>query len=81
MTAMTVGELKTNFSEVLELVQSGETVQVLYGRAKKPVAKIIPVHEADTLPKRQIGILKDKAKFTIASDFKLMSTEEFLGLE
>ena len=41
MTQMTVGELKAQFSEVLEKVKQGETVQILYGRNKKPVAQIV----------------------------------------
>ena len=31
---MTVGELKAQFSDVLEKVKQGETVQILYGRNK-----------------------------------------------
>ena len=79
MVAMTVGELKANFSEVLTQVQQGEVVQVLYGRAKKPVALITPIKEE--LPPRKIGILEGKATITIGEDFKFKSLEEFLGLE
>jgi prevent-host-death family protein len=80
MDAMTVGELKANFSEVLDRVQEGETVQVLFGQAKRPVAKIVPVSEG--LPeKRPIGLLRGKARFNISPDFKFKTTEEFLGLE
>lgn len=81
MVAMTVGELKANFSEVLDRVQAGETVQVLYGRSKKPVAKITPIDAKKELPKRRIGLLEGKASFEIGPDFKFKSTEEFLGLE
>jgi antitoxin (DNA-binding transcriptional repressor) of toxin-antitoxin stability system len=31
---MTVGELKARFSEVLEDVQKGETIEVIFGRSK-----------------------------------------------
>ena len=79
MNAMTVGELKANFSEVLDCVQQGQTVQVLYGRAKKPVAIISPVAE-ESPAYRSMGPLKGKAKFCFAEDFKFASTEEFLGL-
>jgi antitoxin (DNA-binding transcriptional repressor) of toxin-antitoxin stability system len=34
MKAYTVGELKARFSEVLSQVKNGESVEVLYGRAK-----------------------------------------------
>ena len=79
MGAMTVGELKANFSEVLTKVQQGEEIQVLYGRAKKPVARLVPLKEE--LPPRKIGILKGKIKYTIGEDFKFKSEEEFLGLK
>ena len=38
---MAVGELKAQFSTV----QKGQKVDILYGRAKKPVATIIPYQE------------------------------------
>ena len=79
MVSMTVGELKANFSEVLAKVQQGEEFQVLYGRAKKPVARLVPMEEE--LPPRKIGILEGKASYTIGDDFKFKSEEEFLGLE
>jgi len=78
MNMMTVGELKTHFSQVLDHVQTGEKVQILYGRAKKPVAQIIPITEE--LPERPIGLHEGKMKFHIAEDFKFRTTEEFLGL-
>ena len=79
MVAMTVGELKADFSEVLNKVQQGEEVHVLYGRAKKPVARIVPFEKE--LPPRKIGILEGKATITIGEDFKFKSVEEFLGIE
>jgi antitoxin (DNA-binding transcriptional repressor) of toxin-antitoxin stability system len=44
MPAMTVGEIKRHFSEVLDKVQSGTEYQILYGRAKKPIARIVPIY-------------------------------------
>ena len=79
MAAMPIGELKARFSEVLDLVQEGESMTILRGRAKKPVARIVPI--MDELPsKRPVGLLRDSAKITIPDDFKFESTEEFLGL-
>ena len=78
MEAMAVGELKTNFSEVLEKVKQGQKVGILYGRAKKPVAMIVPYVE-EKKGKRKIGILDGKATFKIIGDGKI-SEEEFLGL-
>ena len=79
MDDMTVGALKTHFSEVLERVQDGESVTVLYGRTKKPVAKLVPLDYGLT-EKRPIGLYEGKMKFHITDDFKFRTTEEFLGL-
>ncbi len=35
MQAISVGELKANFSEVLKKVQAGEEIAILYGKRKK----------------------------------------------
>ena len=78
MEAMAVGELKTNFSEVLEKVKQGQKVGILYGRAKKPVAMIVPYQE-EKKGKRKIGILDGIATVKIIGDGKI-SEEEFLGL-
>ena len=77
MKAMTVGELKSRFSEVLQEVQYGHKVGILYGRAKKPVALITPYKEEQG--KRKIGILDGKASFKQAGDGKI-TMEEFLGV-
>jgi prevent-host-death family protein len=45
MQGMTIGDFKTHFSEVLKKVQQGESIQVLYGRAKTPVAVLGPVEQ------------------------------------
>ncbi|HBT94598.1 MAG TPA: prevent-host-death protein [Coriobacteriia bacterium] len=78
MDAMTVGELKANFSTVLDKVQAGETVEVLFGQARKPVAKIVPV-SAGLPEKRPLGLLRGKATIEFAPDFKFSSVEDFLG--
>jgi antitoxin (DNA-binding transcriptional repressor) of toxin-antitoxin stability system len=75
---MSVGELKTNFSEVLKRVQAGEEIGIAYGKNKKIVARLVPKN-IEMKQKRKIGILNGKVKITFAKDFK-MSTEEFLGL-
>ena len=42
MKAMLVGDLKANFSEVLEEAWHGEKVGILYDTVKKPVAMLVP---------------------------------------
>ena len=73
---MTVGEFKSNFSEVLEQVKSGISIAVTYGRKKEIVGYFLPESQ-HVQPKRKLGILEGKAKATFNEGFKI-SEEEFL---
>ena len=77
MTQMTVGEFKAKFSEVLKLVKKGEEVEILYGRAKEPIARLVSPHvkQRGCL----LGALEGKASFTMSEDWKV-TPEELLGL-
>jgi antitoxin (DNA-binding transcriptional repressor) of toxin-antitoxin stability system len=77
MKALTVGEVKTHFSELLGLVRKGERIQILYGKAKRPVAMLVPLEEVKG--ERELGFMEGKATFQIQGDGKI-SEEEFLGL-
>jgi antitoxin (DNA-binding transcriptional repressor) of toxin-antitoxin stability system len=77
MKALTVAEVKTNFSDVLSRVKSGENVKILYGKSKKPVAMIIPIENMNS--PRKIGIMEGKAMFKINGNGKI-SEKEFLGI-
>jgi antitoxin (DNA-binding transcriptional repressor) of toxin-antitoxin stability system len=81
MKSLPVGEFKAQFSEVLELIQQGESVGVLYGKSKKPVAKLVPMNGSDLKKagKRKLGLLEGKMKIVFAPDFK-MTEEEFINL-
>lgn len=81
MKSLPVGEFKAQFSEVLELIQQGESVGVLYGKSKKPVAKLVPMNGAkpNKTGKRKLGLLNGKMKVVFAPDFK-MTEEEFVNL-
>ena len=78
MTQMSVGEFKANFSEVLERIKVGEEVEVLYGRSKKPIAKLVPFK-----PKKQekclLGALEGIATFEMSDDWE-MTYEELINL-
>ena len=78
MKAMAVGELKTHFSQILDEVKHGKKVGILYGRAKKPVAMIVPYYE-DKKTERKIGILDGKVSIKFRDDFA-MTTEELCSL-
>jgi len=74
MKAMAVGELKANFSEILEEVKNGKKVGILYGRAKTPIAMIVP-YSKEKKTRRKIGILDGKVKIEFRDDFKMTSEE------
>lgn len=79
MKSLPVGELKAQFSEVLEQVRNGETVEILYGKKKTPVARIVPINGAKAKKKRKIGIMDGKIDIVFADNFK-MTDEELLDL-
>jgi len=79
MKSLPVGELKAQFSEVLEKVQQGESFEIVYGKKKKPVARIVPVNGLKGRKKRRLGLLEGKMKVVFADDFK-MTEEEFINL-
>lgn len=79
MKTLPVGEIKAQFSEVLEKVKQGETFGILYGKKKKPVAMIVPYIDSEEKKERKVGILDGKVKITFSDDFKI-TEEELLGL-
>lgn len=80
MKTMPVGEIKAQFSEILEKVKHGESFGIIYGRKRKPIAMIVPYTEEATSKERKIGLLDGKVDIKFSVDFK-MTEEEFLGLK
>ncbi len=80
MKTLPVGEVKAQLSEILEKVKQGESVGILYGKKKRPIAMIVPYLDSEKKKERKIGILDGKVKITFADNFK-MTEEEFLGLK
>lgn len=78
MKTLPVGELKAQFSEVLEKVKKGESFGILYGRQKKPVAMIVPYAETESKKARKIGLFDGKVVIRISEDFEI-TEEELLG--
>jgi len=78
MKTLPVGELKAQFSEVLEKVKQGESYGILYGRQKKPVAMIVPYADEKTKKARKIGLYDGKVTIRISEDFEI-SEEDLLG--
>jgi len=79
MKTMAVGEIKTHFSQILGEVKSGKKVGILFGRAKKPIAMIVPYRE-ENKGERKIGLLDGKVKIEFMKDFN-MTTEELCGMD
>lgn len=79
MIQMTVGELKAQFSDVLDKVEQGETVEILYGRAKKPVAQIVPM-EKPKKKRRILGTYAHLGPINEVDDGKI-TIEEFFGVK
>jgi antitoxin (DNA-binding transcriptional repressor) of toxin-antitoxin stability system len=77
MKTYSVGELKTKFSAVMDMVRRGEEVAVSYGRKKEKVAVIVPYERAFPARERTLGILKGKATCVIRKGFD-MTDEELL---
>ena len=78
MKTMTVGEFKTNFSDVVKEVKAGEKFAVTSGKKKEIVGYFVS-EISEKNEKRKLGILEGKATMVIHPDFK-MTEEEFLGL-
>ena len=77
MRILTIGELKTHFSEVLEQVKQGETIVISYGRKKEKVAALIPYCQLEPAKPRSLGLLEGRAHCNISDSFSV-SDEELL---
>ena len=77
MKKMSVGEFKTNFSQVIEEVKSGEKIAVTFGKKKEVIGYFIPEIQK-TVIKRKLGVLEGKATIIFHDNFK-MTDDEFLN--
>ena len=78
MEQMTVADFKSRFSEVVAKVANGESIQILYGRSRRPIA-VLSAYTADTYGKRTIGTFDGIASVSETDGGKI-TEEEFLGL-
>ncbi len=79
MKILQVGEFKSRFSEVIENIRKGEEVTISFGKKKEKIAVLIPYSKYMKKANRKIGLLENKASFTLSSDFKV-SDETFFNL-
>jgi antitoxin (DNA-binding transcriptional repressor) of toxin-antitoxin stability system len=75
MKTMTVGELKTRFSEALDAVRGGETIVVEYGRNHEKVAAMVPYSELKAPRKRRLGLLRNKVRMKLGKGFAIDDDE------
>ena len=75
MRILTIGELKTHFSEVLGYVKQGETVVISYGRKKEKVAALIPYRELKPTKPRSLGLLEGRAQCNVLDGFSMNDEE------
>ena len=74
MKTLPVGEIKSHFSEIITEVQHGAKIGILFGKAKKPVAMVVP-YEAEKLKVRKLGPLDGKTKIVFKDDFEMSDSE------
>jgi antitoxin (DNA-binding transcriptional repressor) of toxin-antitoxin stability system len=74
---LSVGELKTRFSEVIGQLKKGKEIVISYGKKKEKIAVLIPYSHYKNKSKRQLGLLKDVGQCVIHKDFK-MGDEEIM---
>lgn len=77
MQTISVGELKTRFSEILEQVVKGEEIIISYGKKHTKVAVLVPYSRFQDKGKRKLGLFKNRGKIVIHKDFK-MTDEDLL---
>ena len=77
METLKVGELKSQFSHVLQRVQAGEEIIISFGKKEKKIAVLVPYDKYISDSPRPLGVLKGKAKCIIGNDFQI-SDEELL---
>jgi antitoxin (DNA-binding transcriptional repressor) of toxin-antitoxin stability system len=76
MKTVSIGDFKTNLSEIAQKVLKGEEFIVTHGRKKTKMFKVVPFTEKSK--KRKLGILEGKATVKFHDDWE-MSDEELLG--
>ena len=79
MITITVGDLKTRFSDILKKVQLGEEIAIAFGRKKEVLAYIVPKKYKEQQAQRPLGLLDGKTRVFIAEDFEVTEAD-FLNL-
>ena len=78
MQILSIGELKTRFSEVVGQLKKGQEIIISYGKKKEKIAVLIPYNNYKRRQERKLGLLKDLGSCVIHEDFKI-NDEEMLS--
>jgi len=75
---MSIAEARAEFSGLLKKVQMGESVTIVNGRRRVPIAVVVPfdVEGVEMPEKRPVGLLKHW-NFWMDEDYKLTEEELF----
>jgi antitoxin (DNA-binding transcriptional repressor) of toxin-antitoxin stability system len=76
MKTMSVGDFKSQFSDVLKLIEKGDSIAITYGKQKKIKAILTP-HKEKAI-KRKLGVLKNKGSFKFIGGHNT-TEKEFYG--
>ena len=71
MQTLTIGELKSRFSEVLGCLREGQEIVISFGKRKEKIAVLVPYSHYKKKPERQLGLLKDFGSCVIYEDFTI----------
>ena len=75
MKVLQIGELKANFSKIIEKVKGGEEITIAYGRKNEKVAVIVPYEKYMGKKARKLGLLEKTASCQITDDFSITDEE------
>ena len=79
MKTLPVAEIRTNFSALLNEVESGSEIGITFGRKKETIAVIIPIDEYKKIKARKLGTLEGKVKVEFSDNWAI-TEEEFINL-
>ena len=77
MKTLTVGNVKSRFSQIIDDIEDGREIAVSYGKKKETIAVILPYKKYKKLHQKKIGLLENKVIVKLTSSFSI-TDDEFL---
>ncbi len=74
MRTINIGDLKTNFSQILKDVENGEKIIIAFGKQSKKLAVIVPFQQYFG-QKRKLGLLAKRGKVKFSKDWVITDEE------